>query len=267
MSFAPVDQVTLDRPEAELTALSRPGTGRPIVLLHGGMADAPAWRQVTDRLAPGRPLLVPNRRGRRGSTDPDASYSVQTEVDDLLAWVSTLPGPVDLLAHSMGGLISTEAVRQGAPVASLALYDPVARPFADDRARAAIRRATAAGDLDTVAALINTAVSGYAEEHVTRLRATAAWAALVKLAGPAAAELDAIDAFEPPWSDYARLSVPVTLIAGEHTVHRSPYGDSVAAFKRALGVDVVVLEGQDHIAHVAAPELLAETLAAHLRSR
>lgn len=267
MSLQPFDPATLDRPDAVLSALSRAGEGTPIVLLHGGMADAPVWRQVTDRLEPARPLLVPNRRGRRGSTDPDASYSVQTEVDDLLAWVSTLDGPVDLIGHSLGGLIVTEAVRQGAPTASLALYDPVARPFADDTARAAIRHATDAGDLDTVVTLINTAVSGYAEAHVERLRATRAWAALVVLAGPAAAELEAIEAFEPPWEDYGRLGVPVTLIAGEHTVHRSPYGESVTAFQRALGVDVVVLEGQGHIAHVAAPELLADTLATHLHSR
>lgn len=265
MVFPSCDLVTLDRPDAELTAWFRHGEGRPIVLLHGGMADAPAWRHVTDRLEPARPLLVPNRRGRRGSTDPDASYSVQTEVGDLLAWVGTLPGPVDIVAHSLGGLIATEVVRQGAPVASLALYDPVARPFADDAARAAIRRATDSGDLDTVVALINTAVSGYDEAHVARLRATGAWVALLELAGPAAAELEAIHGFEPPWADYARFDVPVTLVAGEHTVHRSPYGDSVAAFQRALGVDVVVLEGQDHIAHVTAPELLADTFAAHLR--
>lgn len=264
MVFPPFDQVSLERPDANLTARSRPGTGRPIVLVHGGMADAPAWRKVTERLEPARPLLVPNRRGRRGSTDPDASYSVQTEVGDLLAWVSTLPGAVDVVAHSLGGLIATEAVRQGAPAASLTLYDPVARPFADDAARAAIRRATDAGDLDAVVTLINTAVSGYAEAHVAQLRATRAWAALMELAGPAAAELDAIDAFEPRWADYEKLDVPVTLIAGEHTVHRPPYGESVAAFQRALGVDVLVLEGQDHIAHVAAPELLADTIAAHL---
>lgn len=265
MSLPSLLPATLDRPGAELTALSRPGMGKPIVLLHGGMADAPAWRRVIDHLEPGRPLLAPNRRGRRGSTDPDGSYTLETEIGDLLAWVDTLSEPVDLVAHSLGGLIATEAVRRGAPVASLVLYDPVARPFADEAALAAIRRATDAGDLDTVVALINTAVSGYAEAHVAQLRATRAWAALVELASSAAAELEAIEAFEPPWADYAGLGVPVTLIAGEHTVHRPPYGDSVAAFARALGVEVGVLDGQDHIAHVMAPELLADTVASALR--
>lgn len=260
----PFDSVTLDRPDAHLTGLFRAGQGRPIVLLHGGMADAPAWRHVIDRLEPERPLLAPNRRGRRGSTDPDGSYSVETEAADLLAWVDTLLEPVDLVAHSLGGLIATEAVRRGAPVASLVLYDPVARPFADDAARAAVRHATDGGDLDMVVTLINMAVSGYDEAHVARLRATAAWAALVKLAGPAAAELEAIHSFEPPWVDYSRLDVPVTLIAGEHTVHRAPYADSVANFSRALGIREQLLPGQDHIAHVTAPELLADTIAPHV---
>lgn len=267
MTRSSLRPVTLDRPGAELTALARPGEGRPIVLLHGGMADAPAWRRVIDHLEPARPLLAPNRRGRRGSADPDGSYTVETEIDDLLAWVDTISEPVDLVAHSMGGLIATEAVRRGASVTSLVLYDPVARPFADDAALTAIRRATASGDLDTVVVLINTAVSGYDEAHVARLRATGAWAALVELARPAAAELEALEAFEPHWADYAGLGVPVTLIAGEHTVRRRPYASSVAAFRRALGVDVVVLDGQDHIAHVMAPEQLADTVAAALRGR
>ena len=61
------------------------------------------------------------------------------------------------------------------------------------------------------------------------------------------------------------MGVPVTLIAGEHTVHRPPHGDSVAAFARALGVEVGVLDGQDHIAHVMASELLADTVASALQ--
>lgn len=60
---------------------------------------------MIDQLEPGRPLLAPNRRGRRGSTDPDASYTLETEVGDLLAWVDTLGEPVDLMAHSLGGLM------------------------------------------------------------------------------------------------------------------------------------------------------------------
>lgn len=260
----PFDSVTLARPDGQLTGLFRPGQGRPIVLLHGAMGDAPAWLRVAERLAPTRPLLLPNRRGRRDSTHPDETYSVGTEVGDLWAWIETLPGPVDLVTHSFGGLIATEAVRRGAPVASLLLYDPVARPFADDAVRSAIRQASDAGDLDTVVVLINTALSGYDQEHVARLRATGAWAALLRLAAPAASELDAIERFEPPWEDYRQLGVPVTLLAGEHSVSRAPYGDSVATFRRALGVREQLLPGEDHIAHVTAPDLLADAIATRL---
>lgn len=260
----PFDSVTLARQDGQLTGLFRPGQGRPIVLLHGGMGDAPAWLQVAERLAPTRPLLLPNRRGRRDSTHPDGTYSVGTEVGDLWAWIETFPEPVDLVTHSFGGLIATEAVRRGAPAASLVLYDPVARPFADDAVRATIRQATEAGDLETVVVLINTALSGYDQAHVARLRASRAWAALIRLAAPAAAELDAIEGFEPPWEDYGQLGVPVTLLAGEHSAARAPYGHSLANFSRALGVREQLLLGEDHIAHVTAPELLADAIATRL---
>lgn len=249
----------LERGDVRLTALTRTGRGQPVVLLHGGMADAPAWAAVAEQLNPDRPLLVPNRRGRRGSTDPGEDYSVVTEVEDLLAWLATVRSPVDLVAHSYGGLIAVEAVRRGAPVGSLTLYDPVARPFAG-RARHDIRVARRAGDLDTVVTLVNTAIAGYGEDHVERLRASSAWGPLLVLARPAAAELDAIEEFDPPWAEYGALGVPVRLIAGELTLDRSPYGDSIRAFSAALGVRPVILPGQDHIAHVTAPGLLAETI-------
>lgn len=252
----------LDLPDAHLTALSRAGEGRPIVLVHGAMADAPSWRRVAEQLHPSRPLLVVNRRGRRGSTPPGSGYSVDTEVGDLLAWVDTFPGQVDLVAHSIGGLFAAEAVLRGAPVASLVLYDPVARPFGTT-ALAAIRAATDDGDLDAVVTLINTAISGYDDAHVERLRATGAWAALRELARPAAAELEAINAFDPPWERYARLDVPVEILGGEHSAYRTPYGQPLGDFRSAFGTgEPILLEGQDHIAHVTAPDLLAETIAA-----
>lgn len=261
MSLTPT---TLYLPDAELTALTRAGEGRPIVHVHGAMADAPAWSRVVEQLAPTRPVLSVNRRGRRGSTAPDERYTVETEVNDLLAWIDTMSGPVDLVGHSIGGLFATEAVRRGAPVAALVLYDPVARPFGTD-AVGDIRTATDAGDLDAVVRLINIAISGYDEEHVAGLRATGAWAALLRLAEPAAAELEAVNAFDPPWAEYAQLDLPIELIGGEHSAFRPPYGQPLAAFQQALGApEPTLLPGQDHIAHVTSPELLAETITAAL---
>jgi pimeloyl-ACP methyl ester carboxylesterase len=253
-------EITRDTADGPLVALARPGRGRPIVVVHGMMADAYGWRDVVERLVPERPALVVNRRGRRPSAPTGGSYSVATEVDDLLGWLAVLDEPVDLVGHSFGGLIAVEAVRRGASARSMVLYEPVARPFG----RAAIPGISAAidrGDLDTAVEMINIDVSGYSPDHVRGLREGPGWAKLRDLAAPLADELSAVDdfAFEP--DAYRAIDVPVTVIAGEHSRHRPPYGPGVDLFRHALDQhDVVLLDGHDHLAHITGPGALAAAI-------
>jgi pimeloyl-ACP methyl ester carboxylesterase len=250
-------EVRRDTATGTLSALSRPGTGTPIVLLHGAMADAPAWRNVAAALPSDRPLLLPNRRGRAPSAPLGDDYGIDREVEDLMGWLDTLPGPVDVAAHSYGGLIATEAVRRGADVRSLVLYEPVARPFGGP-ALPALSEAVGRGDLDRAVEIINVDVSGYSWEHVETLRNSRAWGRLRELAAPSAAELGAINGFDLEPDAYRSLGIPVMLVAGELSRHRPPYGPSVEVFREALGLDDVVLLGdQDHLAHITAPEALA----------
>ncbi len=148
-------QTATDRPGAlgwttrgDLAALTRPGAGAPVVVVHGVMADAEAWRPVAEAIAPERPVLVPNRRGRRPGPGTGAGYGLDREVEDLTAWLRGIAEPADVVAHSYGGLVALEAVRRGAPARSLVLYEPVARPFGD-HVLPRLRAALAAEDLDT----------------------------------------------------------------------------------------------------------------------
>ncbi|MDP3894344.1 alpha/beta fold hydrolase [Nocardioides sp.] len=244
----------------DLVGLTRPGAGVPVVLVHGVMADAHAWRAVMNAVAPRRPVVVPNRRGRWPSGDLPERYSVETEVEDLLAWLALLDGPVDLIGHSYGGLIAVEAARRGAVARSLVLYEPVARPFASD-ALPKLQTALQQDDLDAAVEIINIDISGYSRAHVDTLRSDPAWAKLRTLAVPAGAELAAIGEFDFAPTAYSSLGVPAVLIAGELSRHRPPYGPSVDHFRDALRIeDVTLLEGHDHLAHVTGPLDLARAI-------
>lgn len=162
--------VTVDVKDETLTALARPGQGIPIVIVHGVIADAVAWKQVAGKVAPERPALVLNRRGRVPSAPLSEGYGVETEVQDLLRWLSTLEGPVDLVGHSYGGLIAVQAIREGANIRSLVLYEPVAHPFGLE-ALPLVAAAISAGDLDAAVEIINVDLSGYTQAHVQTLRA------------------------------------------------------------------------------------------------
>lgn len=260
-AVSPLKEVSRPTAHGTLAALARSGDGAPLVVLHGVMANARAWTDVVDALMPGRPALVPNRRGRRPSAAVATGYSLDTEVEDLAGWLATFSEPVDLVAHSYGGLIALEAARRGAAVRSLVLYEPVARPFGVE-ALAKLVAAIERDDLDAAVEIINVDVSGYTHEHVDTLRNSPVWPTLLELAEPAGAELTAIEAFPFDPATYAALAQPITLIAGELSRHRAPYGPSVDRFRHALALDeVVILDGQDHLAHVTAPLELANAIA------
>lgn len=255
-------ETTLDTEHGALAALTRTGQGTPVVFVHGVLADAYAWRTVVEATASRRPAVVLNRRGRRPSGSLPAGYGVESEVADLLHWLREHRGPVDLVGHSYGGLIAVEAIRRGADVRSLVLYEPVAQPFGRD-VLPLVSSALSQDDQDAAVEIINVDLSGYTQEHVESLRHGPHWAHLKELARPAGAELDAINSFTLAAPE--NWAIPTTLIAGELSRHRPPYGPSIDHFREALEVDdVVILQGQDHLAHVTAPHDLASAIAAAL---
>lgn len=251
-----LDQVSIDTENGVLHGIARSGAGTPIVLLHGVLADAASWIAVAEQLAPSRPLLLPNRRGRTPGTELPDDYRVRTEIDDLRAWLATFEGEVDLVGHSYGGLVATEAVREGANVRSLTLYEPVTHPFAPE-ALPALEEADRERNYDRQVALINVAVSGYSPEYVRELRASSSWQRLTELAVPAASEIRQINAHR---LREGGLPVPVALIAGELSRYRAPYGPSVDRYASVMGVEPFVLAGHDHLAHLTGPSDLASLL-------
>ncbi|MDO3636113.1 alpha/beta fold hydrolase [Mycolicibacterium arseniciresistens] len=251
----------LRRAGTTLSAESRPGTGTPVLIVPGVMADASTWRPVVEAIDLPNPVVTLNRRGRAPSGPLGAGYSVGVEVEDLRHVIDTL-GDVHLFGWSYGALIALETALGCDRVRSLIAYEPVGRPFAPEVV-APLHDAVAAGDLDRAVALVNTDVSGFNDEYVAQLRRSPAWAVLRPLAAPLADELAAINAHRPTLDRYRELDLPVTLILGARNDGNAPYGTAFARFAEALPqANVVRLAGQGHLAHVEAPADLAREIRA-----
>ena len=92
------------------------GHGKPVLLVAGLAADSAFWLPVVDEFAAQHQVIVVDNRGSGRTTPLDTATSIAAMADDCAALVRhlRLPG-VDLVGHSMGGMIAQEcAIRHAA---------------------------------------------------------------------------------------------------------------------------------------------------------
>ncbi|HEV7186415.1 MAG TPA: alpha/beta hydrolase [Blastococcus sp.] len=107
--------------------------GPPVVLLPATGETAEDWDVVAASLQESRTVHAVSLRGH-GSSDWPGNYSIQAMADDVTGLLRQLDGPVDLVGHSLGGLVAC-AVASAHPelVRRLVLEDvgvPPPRPAA-----------------------------------------------------------------------------------------------------------------------------------------
>ena len=244
---------TIHRRGTPLQALWRTGHGNPLIVVPGALADAQSFVPVVEAMRRPEPVLIVNRRGRGASGDLGAGYDLDVEVEDLLAWVTALESPVQLIGWSYGGNIVLEAsARAGVerPVA----YEPGLAPLG----LSALPRLWDA-DLDQRVEIINREISQVSDQELKVLRASSDWPRLVRLAEPVPAELAAMNAFDPGagWA-----GIKAKLILGELNQNGSLYGEAFKRAARRLPLSTTtVLQGQGHLAHAADPVALGRLIA------
>jgi len=80
------------------------GSGRPIMLLHGGLASGETFGPVLDALAAGHQVVVPDLQGHGRTADIDRPIDIRLMADDIAALIDHLGlEKVDLVGYSLGG--------------------------------------------------------------------------------------------------------------------------------------------------------------------
>ncbi len=136
MTYAPVNGLQLYY-EAH-------GTGRPLVLLHGGLMTIDLnWGPLLEPLAATRQVIAVELQGHGRTADTDRPMTIEALADDVVALLDHLGvADADLFGFSLGGLVAY-AIALGAPhrvgkliVASADAHRPPGResvPLDDDR--------------------------------------------------------------------------------------------------------------------------------------
>jgi pimeloyl-ACP methyl ester carboxylesterase len=128
------------------------GTGRPLVLLHGGFLDHGMWDFQIPEFASRYRVIAPDARGHGRSANATAPYRLTDDVAALLRRLNT--GPAVLAGVSMGGSTAIDTALEHPDLVSavVVVCSGTSEPYFNDpwttQTMAAWHAAMAAGDLD-----------------------------------------------------------------------------------------------------------------------
>ncbi|MBG0823009.1 alpha/beta hydrolase [Planomonospora sp. ID91781] len=248
------------------------GTGRPLVLLHGGFLDHGMWDDQIPTLARRHRVIAPDARGHGRSANATEPYRL---TDDLAALLRHLEaGPAVLVGVSMGASTAVDTALEhpelvGAVVVSGA---GTSEPYFTDpwttRVRARWHAAMAAGDLDASVEAFTLFAAG---PHRTlddldpgvvgRLRRMTRGT----MSKHAAGEPDLLVPVRETWERAAGIGVPVLAVNGTAD---SP--DHIGMAERLVRTvadgRAVSVDGAAHYPNMERPALFNEILEGFLRT-
>ncbi len=240
------------------------GSGSPVLIVHGSISTGEQWLSVADNLAANHTVYIMDRRGRGLSADAE-EYTLGTESDDIKAMLAVAGEGAAIVGHSFGAICVLEAVRTGATVTSLVLYEPPL-PIDSPTAGAALADYAAAidaGDGDKAMRVAAEHFLRISPEETAGLAASPLWAGMVDLSPTWTRELGEIDKTDVLVKEYAKIDVPTLLLVGED----SPYhlvGASNYLRQWMPDATETVFPGQNHFAHVMDPQGVAAAINAFL---
>lgn len=242
------------------------GSGSPLVLVHGAMADRDSFALVEERLAGRHTVWVYSRRGRGGSGD-GLDYILEREVEDVLAVLAAAGEGAHLFGHSSGAFYALLAAPRARGLRSLALYEPPLHADGEDAGLLeGVESALKAGEPSRAVEHF-LPVAGITEQEAGVLRAEEPiWETLCEGIRVFPRELRALQAEgRGRLSAYRPPDVPVLYLYGEETEGSVyPTLDEVAAlFPDARFHE---LPGQRHLAPLFDPASFAEALLAFTAS-
>lgn len=248
------------------------GEGPPLVLVHGTTASHTTWEALLPHLEPHCTVHAVDRRGRGASGD-GPGYHLAREFEDVAAVVDAVAessgSTVDVLGHSFGGLCAFGAALLTGNVRRLVLYEgwPLADPGVVAMPRDVADRLDVlleAGEDEAALELFYRAVVGMSDSELDTYRSSPVWTERVATARTITREDRAVAEGILSPGLAAAVTVPVLLLVGSDSSELLT-GDYEAVAAALPDARVSVLDGQAHLAHRLAPQLLAGQVLAFLR--
>ncbi|MEU0940011.1 alpha/beta fold hydrolase [Embleya sp. NPDC005971] len=252
------------------SAAPEPGPA-PLLLLHGFAGSLADWDGVAPLLARDRRVLAYDHRGHGDSTKfaDRAAYTFDHLSADLGGFVErVLPEPIDLLGHSMGGVLALRyTLAHPDRVRSLVLMDTAAEPTSTPLLRvlsggmnAVVGRFGLAPLLTLLKPFSRPPAGATAEDLARRERQTRAITGMDPAAFVGCAQ--ALGTYPSLVGRLAEISCPVTVVVGEHDRRLRGAAEQFAAGIR--GAELRVVAGAKHSPQTERPQAWLAAVREHL---
>jgi pimeloyl-ACP methyl ester carboxylesterase len=239
------------------------GSGPSLVIVHGGTGDRTRWTPLFPLLDSKFRVCAMDRRahGASGDTLP---YSLQKEVEDVVAVVAAQPGPVFVLGHSFGAVCAFEAAFHTKKIARLALYEPPVRLADHSPILARMETMMRNGDREGALMTFMKEIVMISADEVAAMKARPSWAGLLASVETAVRQDRALSQYQFDPARARTITVPTLLMAGSKTA--SPeLKRSIDSLRQALPHPTLrIFEGQEHNAMDTIPQEFAATLSSFL---
>lgn len=253
------EQKTVRSADGTRIAYTKVGSGPvPLVIVHGALNTGEQWMPVAQQLTEHFSCYVMDRWGRGGS-EGRTDYSLEHEINDIVAVVEEAGPDSYLLGHSSGAIYALEAAKR-TQVAGLMLYEPPLLGFHGqfiDEYWDRIHSAAQEERYEDVLSIFLVEEAELPAEALAEVQVTPYWDHMLEHTPHSVTEWEALvdERFEV--DRYADISVPTLLLAGTETA--DPPSFATQALDDLLpNARTAWLDGEGHTANLTAPGMVAQ---------
>jgi 3-oxoadipate enol-lactonase len=238
------------------------GSGPPLVLVHGSIADHTTFDPFVDVLRDEWTVYSMDRRGFGASGDT-GPYSIERDFEDVTVVIDAVAGrtggPVALWGHSYGANCAMGGAARTGNVHHLVLYEPSLGLTYPTGSIERIDEALAAGDNEAAIIAVLVDILEMTDEEIDSFRTSPLWPVRLAAAPTVPRECRAEESWVYRAGQFDAVTAPTLFLTGSDSVPvvTKATHEARAAISHA---QIRVLEGHAHFAHKADPAMVAATI-------
>lgn len=240
------------------------GKGPSLLIVHGGIGDRSRWKPLLPLFASHFTVCAMDRRGH-GESDAGANYSLTKEFQDVAAVVNSLPGPVFVLGHSIGGVCALEAAFVTNKISKLVLYEPPLQDLDHTAVADRMEKMIHAGDREQALVTFLREIVMISPDELAAMKRQASWLGRVSGIDIQIREIRALSKYGFDEKRMRTIEVPTLLLTGSKTASPQLKQAINSLMDTLPRRTLVVFESQEHNAMDRIPQQFAETVTNFLR--